>query len=67
VAHAACRLQEFESQQRSLQQEQEAAEFEKLQMKFGFSDKVSTAAGLGVCRVVSVRSFLTWLAACTLG
>lgn len=25
-----------------MQQEQEAAEFEKLQMKFGFSDKVST-------------------------
>lgn len=42
--HARCRLQELESQHKSYQQEQEAAEFEKLQMKFGFSDKVSTLA-----------------------
>jgi hypothetical protein len=35
-----CRIQELEAQHKSLQQEQEAAEFEKLQAKFGFSDKV---------------------------
>jgi hypothetical protein len=39
-----CRLQELESQHKGFQQEQEAAEFEKLQMKFGFSDKVSTSS-----------------------
>lgn len=40
------RLQEMEAQHKSLQQEQEAAEFEKLQAKFGFSDKVGWRPGV---------------------
>jgi hypothetical protein len=36
----------MEAQHKSLQQEQEAAEFEKLQAKFGFSDKVGWHTGV---------------------
>lgn len=52
-----CRLQELEAQHRSHQVEQEAAEFEKLQMKFGFSDKVSTACRH--CRIA--MGALSWV------
>jgi hypothetical protein len=40
AAAALRRLQQMESDQRSLQDAEEARDFEKLQMKFGFSDKV---------------------------
>lgn len=40
AAAALGRLQQMESDQRSLQDAEEARDFEKLQMKFGFSDKV---------------------------
>jgi hypothetical protein len=47
--HPLDRLQDMEVQQQEHQRMQEAAEFEKLQMKFGFSDKVCVLCGACSC------------------